>query len=248
MSKSGFMPDIRPLVPDEWFILRDVRLTALAESPHAFLSTYERERVYGEDRWRAEFARGDWNVGFAEGRPASLLGVTREPNTPVDACYLEYLWVAPGWRGRHVALDMIAAVLEGLRARGMRTAFLWVLDGNEVAMRLYQRAGFMSTNHRQPLVARPGRTEERLYLNLDLSRGSAPDRRCHDRGKVAPTVVSPRSTVIAATRIAPVGGQEPTRVKWSRPPPGSGSGRSRTARGGAGRDGRPGRGGASPAG
>jgi hypothetical protein len=69
-------------------------------------------------------------------------------------------------------IEHIAAVLEGLRARGMRTAFLWVLDGNEVAMRLYQRAGFMSTNHRQPLVARPGRTEERLYLNLDLSEAA----------------------------------------------------------------------------
>lgn len=164
------MPDIRPLVPDEWFILRDIRLTALAESPHAFLSTYERERAYSEDQWRTEFTRGDWNVGFVEDGPASLLGVTRDPDTPADACYLEYLWVAPGYRGRHVALDMIAAVLEGQRARGMRTAFLWVLDGNEVAMRVYRRSGFMSTNHRQPLVERPGRTEERLYLNLDLSR------------------------------------------------------------------------------
>lgn len=164
------MPDIRPLVPDEWFTLRNIRLTALSESPHAFLSTYEREKVYGEDQWRAEFTRGDWNVGFVDGRAASLLGVTRDPDTPADACYLEYLWVAPDCRGRHVALDMIAAVLEGLRARGMRTAFLWVLDGNEVAMRVYRRAGFVSTNHRQPLAARPGRTEERLYLNLGLSR------------------------------------------------------------------------------
>jgi ribosomal protein S18 acetylase RimI-like enzyme len=164
------MPDIRPLVPDEWFILRDIRLTALSESPHAFLSSYERERVYGEDQWRAEFTRGDWNVGFMEGRPASLLGVTREPDTPAGECYLEYLWVAPDRRRRHLALDMIVDVLDRLRARGMRTAFLWVLDGNEVAMSVYRRAGFMSTNHRQPLVARPGRTEERLYLNLGLSR------------------------------------------------------------------------------
>jgi ribosomal protein S18 acetylase RimI-like enzyme len=65
---------------------------------------------------------------------------------------------------------MIASVLDRLRARGVRTAFLWVLDGNEVAMRVYRRAGFVSTNHRQPLAARPGRTEERLYLNLGLSR------------------------------------------------------------------------------
>jgi ribosomal protein S18 acetylase RimI-like enzyme len=161
---------MRLLVPDEWFILRDIRLSALSESPHAFLSTYERERVYGEGQWRAEFTRGDWNVGFMEGRPASLLGVTREDNTPAGACYLEYLWVAPECRRRHVALDMIVGVLDGLRARGVRTAFLWVLDGNEVAMSVYRRAGFMTTNQRQLLVARPGRTEERLYLNLDLSR------------------------------------------------------------------------------
>lgn len=151
-------------------MLRDIRLTALSESPNAFLSTYDREKAYSEDRWRAEFTRGEWNVGFLDSRPASLLGVTRDPDTPADARYLEYLWVAPHCRGRHLALDMIAAVLDGLRARGMRTAFLWVLDGNEVAMRVYRRAGFMTTNHRQPLAARPGRTEERLYLNLGLSR------------------------------------------------------------------------------
>ncbi len=85
---------------------------------------------------------------------------------------------------------MIVDVLDGLRARGMRTAFLWVLDGNEVAMSVYRRAGFMSTNHRQPLVARPGRTEERLYLNLGLSRKqhthSRRIRRRHDHGKDNP--------------------------------------------------------------
>ena len=150
-------------------MLRDIRLSALAESPHAFLATYEREKAYSEDQWRAEFTRGDWIVGFLDGRPAGLLGVTQDPRTPADARYLEYLWVAPDRRGRHVALDMITAALDRLRARGMRTALLWVLDDNDVAMRVYRRAGFTSTNHRQPLAARPGRTEERLYLNLGSS-------------------------------------------------------------------------------
>jgi hypothetical protein len=43
---------------------------------------------------------------------------------------------------------------------------LWVLDGNDVAMRLYERVGFTRNNHRQPLEARPGRSEERLRLDL----------------------------------------------------------------------------------
>ena len=69
-------------------MLRDIRLSALAESPHAFLATYEREKAYSEDQWRAEFTRGDWIVGFLDGRPAGLLGVTQDPHTPADACYL----------------------------------------------------------------------------------------------------------------------------------------------------------------
>jgi RimJ/RimL family protein N-acetyltransferase len=144
--------------------LRDIRLAALRESPRNFLSTYQRERVYEDEHWRAEFARGNWNVGFYEGEPISLLGVTRDDETPVDACYLEYLWVAPGHRRRGVALRMIKVILDRLSEAGVRTVFLWVLDGNDIAIQVYERSGFIRTNHSQP--ARPGRTEERLVLDL----------------------------------------------------------------------------------
>lgn len=160
------MPEVKLLVPDEWLTLRNIRLAALQDSPDAFLATYEQQARYTEDQWRAEFSRGGWHVGFEASQPVGLLGVTREPQMPVHECYLEYMWVDPGCRGRGVALEMLTAVLEVLRAAGVRTAFLWVLDGNDVAMRLYKRAGFIRTNHRQPLKARPGRSEERLRLNL----------------------------------------------------------------------------------
>jgi ribosomal protein S18 acetylase RimI-like enzyme len=160
------MPDIRPLVPDEWAILRHTRLTALYESPHAFLATYERESGYDERRWRSEFTRGQWNIGFVDDAPVSLLGVTRTLDTPADSRYLEYMWVEPESRGCGLAVHMLTVVLERLRTSGVRTAFLWVLDGNDAAMRLYKRVGFIRTNHCQPLPGRPGRSEERLYMNL----------------------------------------------------------------------------------
>ncbi|MGH3156867.1 MAG: GNAT family N-acetyltransferase [Streptosporangiaceae bacterium] len=146
--------------------MRDIRLAALHDSPDRFLSTYEKERLFGDDHWRAEFGRGDWHIGFAGGEPVGLLGVTHEADTPAGACYFEYLWVAPDHRGRGVALRMIEVVLDRLSAAGMRTVFLYVLDGNDVALRVYEQAGFVRTNHREPLEARPGRTEERLQLDL----------------------------------------------------------------------------------
>lgn len=166
MRKFELVPDIKLLVPDEWLRLRGIRLSALHDSPHAFLATYEQERAYGEDRWRAEFDRGDWSIGLIEGRPVSLLGVTREPGAPAQECYLEYLWVARKYRHSGIAHSMLAITFERLRASGTTTVFLWVLDGNETAMHFYKNVGFTSSNHRQPLPADPGRSEELMRLDL----------------------------------------------------------------------------------
>jgi ribosomal protein S18 acetylase RimI-like enzyme len=166
MSKSGFVPDIEQLDPDDWRDLRDIRLSALKDSPHAFLHTYEQEEQRSEEEWRAEFDRGDWYIGTIDGAPAGLLCVTREDGAPADECYLESLWVLPEYRRAGVGYAMLTQVLAQLRADGIRTAFLWVLDGNDTAVRLYERAGFVSSNHRQPLPAAPDRSEEKMIKHL----------------------------------------------------------------------------------
>jgi ribosomal protein S18 acetylase RimI-like enzyme len=161
------MPDFVTLASDDWRKLRDIRLSALLESPHRFLGSHEREKDYSDDRWRAEFARGDWVVGDLDGTPVSLVGTTREPHTPPDQCYIEYVWVAPEHRRSGIAVSMLTAVLDRLRAAGVSTAFLWVLTGNETATRLYRKLGFVSTNWSQPLPGDPARRSEEL-LRLDL--------------------------------------------------------------------------------
>jgi len=166
MSESGFMPYIKMLDPDEWTVLRDIRLSALKESPDAFLALYEDEKEYDEAFWRSEFDRCDWHIGSENGTAISLLGCIKENYLPDSARYLEYLWVAPEARCRGVAFDLVRYVVERLRAAGVRVAYLWVLDGNDAAVRLYRRVGFVSSNHSQPLASRPGRHEEKMQLDL----------------------------------------------------------------------------------
>jgi ribosomal protein S18 acetylase RimI-like enzyme len=160
------MPDIKLLVSEEWPLLRDMRLAALRDSPQAFLASYQTEKAFDEPRWRAEFGRGDWSVSVQDDGPAAIVGCTRETDMPTDERYLEYLWVAPRWRNRGVAQNMLAVVLDRLRQSGVRTAYLWVLDGNDAAVRLYKSVGFISGDQRQPLAARPGRSEELMQFNL----------------------------------------------------------------------------------
>jgi ribosomal protein S18 acetylase RimI-like enzyme len=167
MSESWFMPDIELLAPDQWQVLKGVRLAALEQAPDSFLARWEDENQFDEVRWRAEFDRGQWSIGSHLGSPVSLLGSTRENHTPWSECFLEYLWVSPEWRYKGLGYSMLVTEIERLRKVGVRTAFLWVLDGNEAAVRLYRRVGFVSANYRQPLEGRPGRAEELMRLDLD---------------------------------------------------------------------------------
>ncbi len=154
------------LTEGEWFRLRDVRLTALSESPGTFLSSYERELSYGEGEWRAEFSRGEWTIAVDHGQAVGLLGATHEVDTPSRERYLEYMWVSPEFRRTGVASTLIRTVLSQLLSSGIITVWLWILDSNEAAQQLYERSGFVSTNEKQPLPNDSSRSEERMRISL----------------------------------------------------------------------------------
>jgi ribosomal protein S18 acetylase RimI-like enzyme len=163
---------VEVLTENDWPKLRKIRLTALNADPPAFLSSHHSEAAFTERRWRQEFSRGEWHVMVAagrlrRGRYVGLVGVTRLPETSSQECYLEYLWVAPRVRRRGVASKLLTSVLDRLHESGVHTVWLYILDGNEPARRLYQRFGFQSTNDVQPLPDDPTRSEELLRLNLD---------------------------------------------------------------------------------
>jgi GNAT superfamily N-acetyltransferase len=131
-----------------------------------FLSTYTRERRFKPDRWRAEFGRGDWHLCRLGRRRVGLLGITREPQDPAELRYFEYMWVVRRFRGNGVARYMLESALAQLRANGIRTVRLWVLDGNDVAVRLYEQVGFVRNGQVQKIADRPGRYEEQMVLTL----------------------------------------------------------------------------------
>ncbi|WP_432824304.1 GNAT family N-acetyltransferase [Dactylosporangium sp. CA-092794] len=56
---------VRPLTADEWQLKRDLRLTALKDSPAAFASTYAREAHRSESEWRDWPRGGEFFAAFA---------------------------------------------------------------------------------------------------------------------------------------------------------------------------------------
>lgn len=157
---------VEVLTENEWSRLRDIRLTALQDDPSAFLASHEREAAYDEQRWRQEFSRGQWRIMLADHQEIGLLGVTREKTMSPQECYLEYLWVAPGFRQVGLGSILLRTVLDNLRDSEVHTVRLWILNGNYSVMRFYRRFGFQSTNERQLLPDHPAGSEERMELRL----------------------------------------------------------------------------------
>lgn len=155
------------LSDEEWPLLRHARLTALHESPESFLSSYETERHYTEDKWRDQFARGFWIVLKDKNAVGGLVGIVTGKDILPTERYLEYLWVSPQRRGLGLASSLIESIRQYLSVSGITTLWLWVLNGNQIALRLYEKHGFVTTHKVQPLRDRPGRYEERMKLSIE---------------------------------------------------------------------------------
>ncbi len=156
---------VREIRADDWELMRDVRLSALAEAPYAFGSTYAREAAFGEPQWRGRI--NERSVSYlAQARPdeepAGLAGVYVEDGT----ADLVSMWVRPGCRGQGVGEALVEAAASWARGRGFCTLFLWVTESNPAAMRLYERCGFAVTGERQPLPWDPAVAEIRMSRPL----------------------------------------------------------------------------------
>lgn len=95
-----------------------------------------------------------------------MTGVTYASGRQAKECHLEYVWVAREYRRSGVARAMLNEILDTLKASGIRTVFLWVLEGNDAAVWLYKILNFQRTNQRQPLPDDPSRYEEQFRLDL----------------------------------------------------------------------------------
>ncbi len=89
--------------------------------------------------WAAALADPETEVYVAEcdGVAAGAVSVGKE--------FLSTLYVLPAFQGRGVGSALHDLALERLRARGVRLAKLWTLEGNDSGRRFYERRGWALT-------------------------------------------------------------------------------------------------------
>lgn len=156
------MAVVRAVTVDDWELMRDVRLAALAEAPYAFGSTHAREATFTEAQWRGRISERSVTF-FAydepdDVAPAGLGGVL----VTDGATELVSMWVRPACRGRRVGEALIDSSVRWARERSFPVLCLWVTESNAAARRLYARCGFTPTGERQALPSDPSLQEIRM--------------------------------------------------------------------------------------
>jgi GNAT superfamily N-acetyltransferase len=168
MTEAGDHVAIASLTEDEWRMLRDARLAALADAPASFAATEAEEASRPEEYWRALARNGGIFVATTGGAPVGMVaGVAREA---ADERGLAAMWVTTAWRGSGVAAMLVAAVEDWARVQRSRRLSLWVPADNPRARRFYARQGFTPTGRSRPFPERPGRRVQEMVLELCLRR------------------------------------------------------------------------------
>ncbi|MHB1876332.1 MAG: GNAT family N-acetyltransferase [Streptosporangiaceae bacterium] len=161
------------LGPDEWPVLRALRLAALADAPEAFGTTAECEQARDEAEWRRRLSGGSlYLAGYLAGAPAGLAGAVNRaaiPSRDADRDWeLVSMWVAPAARGSGAADALAGAVAGAVRAAGGDRITLWIADGQPRAMAFYLRFGFTPTGRHGAFRRGDGSEFGEAEMALDL--------------------------------------------------------------------------------
>ncbi len=157
----------RAAVGDE-SILRDLRLQALADEPHAFGSTYERELARTIDDWRKWMSPGVTFLLEDAGGPRGIVAAARDPKVS-NAVQLMAMWVHPDLRGSGAADLLVDDVVGWARSQGASVVCLLVVDSNRRARRFYERLGFRALGGTR-VRERDGAIEVEMERDVDASK------------------------------------------------------------------------------
>jgi L-amino acid N-acyltransferase YncA len=164
--------EIVTLDPDDWELLKSVRLQALRDAKTAFVSSVD-EAVSSEEEWRARFENSIWVVAREGDETVGLARSLRGADRPVSERHVESVWVAPRHRRSGTTRALVEQLADLERSNGVTELRVWVIEGNDSARRAYERLGFESTGEVKQLDDGSGRVEERLRRWI----GAAPEAR-----------------------------------------------------------------------
>ncbi|MEY3973228.1 MAG: hypothetical protein RJA71_540 [Actinomycetota bacterium] len=154
--------EVEELTEDQWQRYRDIRLAALESDGHAFGGSLEVEALFSEDEWRAKARQYVAIVAIVAGEDVGMMTVENLHGDFGATCWIGSCWVDPDYR-QHGALRKLFSYLDQhAPTRKWSTQGLGVWIDNTVAIRAYEKLGFVAKGEPQKSTRKPGLFYQRM--------------------------------------------------------------------------------------
>jgi ribosomal protein S18 acetylase RimI-like enzyme len=159
-----------PITPEHADAFKRTRLAALSESPQAFGSTHAREVLLTDEQWHERASKWTSSNAVAylawDDRVDDACGIVaglRDADDP-SVGHLMSMWVAPSHRRCGLGRMLVQAVIDWATSMGLTSVRLSVTSGNDTAIALYVRMGFVATGKTSPYPNDPA------FWEIEMSR------------------------------------------------------------------------------
>jgi RimJ/RimL family protein N-acetyltransferase len=165
--------DLRRLGPEDAAAYREIRLEALADSPHNFSSTLESEQDQPLDRFAARLADDLVLGAFSGPRLIGVAGFYVQPRPKHrHKGMLWGMYVRPEHRAAGIGRRLVEAIISHAR-RHVELLQLFVIADNMPARRLYANLGFVEYGIERNATKYQGQYHDDVLMALPLVGDSA---------------------------------------------------------------------------
>lgn len=160
--------DLRRLGPEDAVAYREIRLEALADSPHNFSSTLESEQDQPLDRFAARLADDLVLGAFSGSRLIGVAGFYVQPRPKHrHKGMLWGMYVRPDHRVAGIGRKLVEAIIAHAR-RHVELLQLFVIADNMPARRLYASLGFVEYGIERNATKYQGQYHDDVLMALPL--------------------------------------------------------------------------------
>jgi GNAT superfamily N-acetyltransferase len=160
--------EVEELTENQWQRYRDIRLAALESDGHAFGGSLEAEALYSEDEWRSKAQQYVAIVAKVASEDIGMMTVENLKGDFGATCWIGSCWVDPEYR-QHGALRALFAYVDSQpTSRAWSTQGLGVWIDNDVAIRAYEKLGFVTKGKPQESTRKPGLFYQRMIRTAAL--------------------------------------------------------------------------------
>ena len=147
--------------------LRNCRLTALKDSPHAFGAKLSDEQNKPLSAFESDSQR------MSSSDTSSMFLALNEENVygqigafiSEEKAYICAMWVSPNTRNKKLDTRLLAMACEWLNEREHNDVYAWVVDTNDAAISFYNSVGFKATDSKKVLPSDEFKTETLYKLS-----------------------------------------------------------------------------------